>query len=190
MSEMVYVGKNHLIGEVISLTNEMTTIQVYEETSGMKPGGPVYGTGQQMSVTLGPGILNNIFDGIERPLKTIEDQVGQYITKSVQVESLNTERKWPVRVTVELGQEVTGGMIIAEVQETKTIVHKSMIPPNIDGKVIEVVEDGDYTVVEPIVKVKQLDDTIVEIPLAQKWPIRVPRPVRRRHESSVPLITG
>lgn len=190
MSEMVYVGKMRLIGEIISLNNEMTTIQVYEETSGMKPGEPVYGTGQQMSVTLGPGILNNIFDGIERPLKTIEDQVGQYITKSVQVESLNTERKWPVRVTVELGQEVTGGMIIAEVQETKTIVHKSMIPPNIDGKVIEVVEDGDYTVVEPIVKVKQLDDTIVEIPLAQKWPIRVPRPVRRRHESSVPLITG
>ncbi|HHU20605.1 MAG TPA: V-type ATP synthase subunit A [Bacilli bacterium] len=190
MSEMVYVGKMRLIGEIISLNNEMTTIQVYEETSGMKPGEPVYGTGQQMSVTLGPGILNNIFDGIERPLKTIEDQVGQYITKSVQVESLDTERKWPVRVTVELGQEVTGGMIIAEVQETKTIVHKSMIPPNIDGKVIEVVEDGDYTVVEPIVKVKQLDDTIVEIPLAQKWPIRVPRPVRRRHESSVPLITG
>ena len=143
-----------------------------------------------MSVTLGPGILNNIFDGIERPLKAIEEQVGQYITKSVQVEPLDTERKWPVRVTVEVGQEVTGGTIIAEVQETTTILHKSMIPPHVEGEIIEVVQDGDYTVIEPIVKVKQLDNTIIDIPLAQKWPIRIPRPVRKRHESSVPLITG
>lgn len=190
MSEMVYVGETRLIGEIIALNNEMTTIQVYEETSGMKPGEPIYSTGQQMSVTLGPGILDNIFDGIERPLKTIEDQVGQYITKSVQVEPLDTERKWPVRVTVRVGQEVIGGTIIAEVQETKTILHKSMVPPNIEGKVVEVVQNGDYTVIEPIVKIKQLDDTMIEIPLAQKWPIRIPRPVRKRQESSVPLVTG
>ena len=190
MSEMVYVGKTRLIGEIIALNNEMTTIQVYEETSGMKPGEPIYSTGQQMSVTLGPGILDNIFDGIERPLKTIEDQVGQYITKSVQVEPLDTERKWPVRVTVRVGQEVIGGTIIAEVQETKTILHKSMVPPNIEGTVVEVVQNGDYTVIEPIVKIKQLDDTMIEIPLAQKWPIRIPRPVRKRQESSVPLVTG
>lgn len=190
MSEMVYVGNSKLVGEIISLNNDMTTIQVYEETSGMKPGEPVYSTGEQMSVTLGPGILNNIFDGIERPLKTIEEQVGQYITKTVQVEPLDTERKWPVHVTVQVGQEVMGGTIIAEVQETKTIVHKSMIPPHIEGKVVEVVPDGEYTITEPIVKVKQLDDTIIDIPLAQKWPIRIPRPVRRRHEGSVPLITG
>src|SRR5690606_39039853 len=91
---------------------------------------------------------------------------------------------------VQVGQEVMGGTIIAEVQETKTIVHKSMIPPHIEGKVVEVVPDGEYTITEPIVKVKQLDDTIIDIPLAQKWPIRIPRPVRRRHEGSVPLITG
>jgi len=190
MSEMVYVGKMRLIGEVISLSNERTTIQVYEETSGMKPGEPIYGTGQQMSVTLGPGILDNIFDGIERPLKAIEEQAGQYITKAVQVESLDTERKWPVNVTVEVGQEVTGGTIIAEVQETRTILHKAMIPPRIEGKIVEIVPNGEYTVNEPIVKVKQLDDSIIDIPLAQRWPIRIPRPVRKRHESSVPLITG
>ncbi|WP_277631266.1 V-type ATP synthase subunit A [Atopococcus tabaci] len=190
MSEMVYVGKNRLIGEVISLDNDRTTIQVYEETSGMKPGEPVYSTGQQMSVTLGPGILNNIFDGIERPLKEIEKQAGQYITKGVQVESLDTERKWPVRLLVEEGQEVIGGTIIAEVQETKTILHKSMIPPHIEGRVVEVAADGEYTVEEPLVKIQQLDDTVVEVALAQKWPIRIPRPVHNRYESSVPLITG
>ncbi|WP_028274532.1 V-type ATP synthase subunit A [Atopococcus tabaci] len=190
MSEMVYVGKNRLIGEVISLDNDRTTIQVYEETSGMKPGEPVYSTGQQMSVTLGPGILNNIFDGIERPLKEIEKQAGQYITKGVQVESLDTEKKWPVRLLVEEGQEVIGGTIIAEVQETKTILHKSMIPPHIEGRVVEVAADGEYTVEEPLVKIQQLDDTVVEVALAQKWPIRIPRPVHNRYESSVPLITG
>lgn len=190
MSEMVYVGENRLIGEVISLDNERTTIQVYEETSGMKPGEPVYSTGQQMSVTLGPGILNNIFDGIERPLKEIEKQAGQYITKGVQVESLDTERKWAVRLLVEEGQEVIGGTIIAEVQETKTIVHKSMVPPHVEGRVVEVVRDGDYTVEEPLVKIQQLDNTVVEVALAQKWPIRIPRPVHNRYESSVPLITG
>lgn len=190
MSEMVYVGKNRLIGEIISLNNEMTTIQVYEETSGMKPGEPVYSTGQQMSVTLGPGLLNNIFDGIERPLKAIEKQVGQYITKQVQVEPLDTEQKWPVQVMVTEGQEVTGGRVIAQIQETKTIMHKSMVPPGIEGKVIEVVPDGDYTVVDMIVKIQQLDNTIVDVALAQQWPIRIPRPVRKRHESTVPLITG
>lgn len=190
MSEMVYVGENRLIGEIISLNNEMTTIQVYEETSGMKPGEPVYSTGQQMSVTLGPGILNNIFDGIERPLKAIEKQAGQYITKTVQVEPLDVERLWPVRVMVKVGQEVLGGTVIAEVQETKTIVHKSMVPPTIEGKVVEVVADGNYTVVDPIVKIEQLDGTVVDIPLAQQWPIRIPRPVRKRHEGSVPLVTG
>lgn len=190
MSEMVHVGKNRLIGEIISLNDELTTIQVYEETSGMKPGEPVYGTGQQMSVMLGPGILNNIFDGIQRPLKEIKKQVGQYITKSVQVDSLDLKQTWPVRVMVKEGQEVDEGTVIAEVQETTTIVHKSMVPPNISGKVVEVVVDGDYNVSEPIVKIQQFDDTIVEVALAQKWPIRIPRPVRKRHEISVPLITG
>ncbi|GEK91678.1 V-type ATP synthase subunit A [Alkalibacterium kapii] len=190
MSEKVFVGKEKLIGEVISLDNDRTTIQVYEETSGMKPGEPVYSTGSPVSVMLGPGILNNIFDGIERPLKKIAEISGEYIHRGADVKLLDTEKKWPVHVMVEVGQEVIGGTIIAEVPETKTILHKSMIPPNIEGRVVEVVEDGEYNITEPIVKVKQLDESIVEIKLAQEWPIRNPRPTRSRFESSIPLVTG
>ncbi|MDN6385735.1 MAG: V-type ATP synthase subunit A, partial [Alkalibacterium sp.] len=190
MSEKVFVGKEKLIGEVITLDNERTTIQVYEETSGMKPGEPVYSTGSPVSVTLGPGILNNIFDGIERPLKTIAELSGEYIHRGADVKLLDTEKKWPVHVTVEVGQEVIGGTIIAEVPETKTILHKSMIPPDIEGRIVEIVEDGEYTITEPIVKVQKLDESIIEIKLAQEWPIRNPRPTKSRFESSIPLVTG
>ncbi|MFO8068405.1 MAG: V-type ATP synthase subunit A [Alkalibacterium sp.] len=190
MSEKVFVGKEKLIGEIISLTSERTTIQVYEETSGMKPGEPVYSTGNPISVTLGPGILNNIFDGIERPLKKIAELSGEYIKRGADVQPLDTERKWPVHITVEVGQEVTGGTIIAEVPETKTILHKSMIPPNIEGRVVEVVADGDYNITETIVKIQQLDDSVAEVKLAQEWPIRNPRPTSNRYESSIPLVTG
>ncbi|GEK88211.1 V/A-type H+-transporting ATPase subunit A [Alkalibacterium putridalgicola] len=190
MSEKVFVGTEKLIGEVIALTNERTTIQVYEETSGMKPGEPVFSTGKPVSVTLGPGILNNIFDGIERPLKKIAEQSDEYIRRGANVQLLDTERKWPVHVTVEVGQEVIGGTIIAEVPETKTILHKSMVPPNIEGRVVEVAADGDYTITDPIVKIQQLDDSVVEVKLAQEWPIRNPRPTRSRYESSIPLVTG
>lgn len=190
MSEKVFVGKEKLIGEVITLDNERTTIQVYEETSGMKPGEPVCSTGSPVSVTLGPGILNNIFDGIERPLKTIAELSGEYIHRGADVKLLDTEKKWPVHVTVEVGQEVIGGTIIAEVPETKTILHKSMIPPDIEGRIVEIVEDGEYTITEPIVKVQKLDESIIEIKLAQEWPIRNPRPTKSRFESSIPLVTG
>ena len=141
MSEMVHVGEENLVGEVIGLSKSATTVQVFEETTGLKPGAVVTGTGDAISVTLGPGILNNIFDGIQRPLSEIAAQSGKYITRGVSVDSLDTQKKWQVHLTVSEGDFVTGGTIIAETQETATILHKSMVPPNVEGTVIKVVSE-------------------------------------------------
>ena len=190
MAEMVYVGKERLVGEVIRLTNDITTIQVFEETTGLRPGETVIGTGDAISVTLGPGILNNIFDGIERPLSEIAKSSGKYISRGVSVDSLDTEKKWQTHITVKPGEFVSGGTIIAEVQETQAIVHKSMVPPNISGTVLEVAMDGEYTINEPIVTVQLANGKEEKLTLAQKWPIRVPRPTAARFAASKPLITG
>ena len=123
MAEMVYVGNERLVGEVIRLSSERTTIQVYEETTGVKPGEPVVGTGAPISVTLAPGILDNIFDGIERPLAKIAERSGSYISRGISVDSLDGEKLWDAHITVREGQEVLGGSIICEVQETHAIVH-------------------------------------------------------------------
>ena len=190
MAEMVYVGKERLVGEVIRLTNDITTIQVFEETTGLRPGDPVEATGDAISVTLGPGILNNIFDGIERPLSEIAKSSGKYISRGVSVDSLDTEKKWQTHITVKPGEFVSGGTIIAEVQETQAIVHKSMVPPNISGTVLEVAMDGEYTINDPIVTVQLANGKEEKLTLAQKWPIRVPRPTAARFAASKPLITG
>lgn len=190
MAEMVYVGKERLVGEVIRLTNDITTIQVFEETTGLRPGDPVEATGDAISVTLGPGILNNIFDGIERPLSEIAKSSGKYISRGVSVDSLDTEKKWQTHITVKPGEFVSGGTIIAEVQETQAIAHKSMVPPNISGTVLEVAMDGEYTINEPIVTVQLANGKEEKLTLAQKWPIRVPRPTAARFAASKPLITG
>ena len=190
MSEMVYVGKERLVGEVIGLTKDTTTIQVFEETTGLKPGETVTATGDAISVTLGPGILDNIFDGIERPLSEIAKASGKYITRGVNVDSLDTEKLWDVHMTVTVGQELLGGMIIAETQETKTIVHKSMVPPDIHGIVTWTAEDGKYTILDPIVKLELDDGTTKELTLCQKWPIRIARPTLKRYPASEPLVTG
>ena len=190
MAEMVYVGKERLVGEVIRLTNDITTIQVFEETTGLRPGDPVEATGDAISVTLGPGILNNIFDGIERPLSEIAKSSGKYISRGVSVDSLDTEKKWQTHITVKPGEFVSGGTIIAEVQETQAIDHKSMVPPNISGTVLEVAMDGEYTINEPIVTVQLANGKEEKLTLAQKWPIRVPRPTAARFAASKPLITG
>ncbi|NLG04488.1 MAG: V-type ATP synthase subunit A [Clostridia bacterium] len=190
MAEMVYVGKQRLVGEVIGLSVDMTTIQVYEETSGLKPGEEVVSTGYPISVTLGPGIINNIFDGIERPLNEIAKQSGIYIDRGVNAESLDTKRKWKTHITIREGDLVAGGTIIAEVQETASILHKSMVAPDISGIVISVKPDGEYTVEEVIAVLKNDKNEEVELKLAQKWPIRVPRPIQKRYSAHVPLLTG
>lgn len=178
MSEMVHVGEEHLVGEVISLSKKATTVQVFEETTGLKPGAEVVGTGDAISVTLGPGILNNIFDGIERPLSEIAARSGKYITRGVSVDSLDTSKKWNVHVTVSEGDHVTGGTVIAETQETASILHRSMVPPDVEGTVIKAAPDGAYTIVDPIVTLELADGTTKELSLCQKWPIRVPRPTK------------
>lgn len=191
MAEMVHVGKEHLVGEVIGLRKEATTIQVFEETTGLKPGETVTGTGDAISVLLGPGIIHNIFDGIERPLEEIAKESGKYISRGVHVNALDTEKKWPVHLTVKPGETVHGGTIIAETQETKSILHKSMVPPDItEATVLTVAPDGDYTILEPLVTVELPDGSQRNLSLAQKWPIRIPRPTFRRFPASAPLVTG
>ena len=190
MSEMVYVGDEKLVGEVIGLNKERTTVQVFEETSGLHPGETVTATGDAISVTLGPGILHNIFDGIERPLDGIAKASGIYITRGMSMTSLDEEKKWPVHMTVKVGDEVRGGTIIAETQETKSILHKSMVPPDLSGKVVKVVPDGDYTITEPLVTIQKTDGTEATVALSQKWPIRIPRPTQSRFPASKPLLTG
>ena len=191
MAEMVYVGADRLVGEVISLANDITTIQVYEETGGIKPGEIVYGTGDAMSITLGPGILNNIFDGIERPLEAIAKASGKYIARGVAVDSLDPDKQWDVTMKVREGDVICGGAVIAECPETPSIVHRSMMTPLIERATVrKVMPDGKYTVNDAIVTVELPNHTTRELTLAQKWPIRVPRPTAKRLPASHPLVTG
>lgn len=190
MGEMVYVGAEKLVGEVIRLNSEMATIQVFEETSGLKPGETIYPTGATLSVTLAPGIITNIFDGIERPLAQIAEKSGAYIDRGFSMDSLDMEKKWETKLCVKPGDQVYGGTIIAEVQETAAIVHKVMVPPDISGTVETVVPDGSYTIGETLVTVFQPDETVASLSMIQKWPIRVPRPVMKRFPASRPLVTG
>ena len=190
MMEMVYVGKQRLVGEIIGITSELTTIQCYEETTGLKPGDLIEGTHTQMNLMLGPGILDNIFDGIERPLAEIEKQVGAFISRGSQVSSLNTEKEWDVTVTAKVGDELKGGEVYATTPETKIITHKLMVPPLLSGKVVEVKPDGKYRLNDTIVKLEDTYGTVHELTLVQRWPIRTPRPVRQRLTPTVPLITG
>lgn len=190
MGEMVYVSDEKLVGEVIGLTSDVTTVQVYEETSGLKPGELIYGTDSAIFVTLAPGILNNIFDGIERPLSEIKKKSGAYIDRGVSVDSLDVHKKWDVHLTIKSGDYITGGTIIAEVPETKAIVHKSMVPPNVSGTVISVVDDGQYTINETIAIIRKDDGEELELTLTQKWSIRVPRPIQKRYPANKPLVTG
>ena len=190
MGEMIYVGAEKLVGEVIRLSSEMATIQVFEETSGLKPGETIYPTGATLSVTLAPGIIKNIFDGIERPLAQIAEKSGAYIDRGFSMDSLDMEKKWETRLCVKPGEQVFGGTVIAEVQETAAIVHKVMVPPGISGTVETVVPDGSYTIGETLVTVFQADETVAKLSMIQKWPIRVPRPVMKRFPASRPLVTG
>ena len=190
MSEMVYVGEEKLVGEVISLDKDMTTIQVYEETSGLRPGTMVEATGSAVSVTLAPGILDNIFDGIERPLERIADSGSAFITRGVNVDSLDRQKKWDTHITVKVGDLLHGGDVIAEVPETPAITHKCMVPPNLEGTVINAAPNGQYTIDETLITIKLADESTRDLTMTQRWPIRIPRPTHHRFPASVPLITG
>ena len=190
MLEMVYVGNARLIGEVISIKKELTTIQVYETTTGLKPGEPVYGTGQPISVTLGPGILRNIFDGIERPLEEIAKESGAFIPTGSHVDPLDKNKLWDVTMVAHVDDEVKGGDVYATVPETDLITHKCMVSPYTKGKVIEVAPSGQYKIDDVVMKIETPEGEIVECTLTQKWPIKQARPVTRRLPISMPLVTG
>ena len=190
MLEMVYVGNASLMGEVISISKEFTTIQVYETTTGLKPGEPVVSTGSPICATLGPGILRNIFDGIERPLQALASQSGAFIEAGSNVDSLDIEKKWDVTITVKVGDTLKGGDIYATTPETDLIVHKCMISPLLSGTVIEVVPDGMYSINETIIKIEDENKNIHDCTLVQKWPIKQARPTAKRLAISTPLVTG
>ena len=190
MAEMVYVGEKRLVGEVIALSKEKTTIQVYEETSGLYPGEVVEGAGNAISVTLAPGIMNNIFDGIQRPLKEIGKVHGAFIPKGINVDILDRTRKWETILTVKEGDVVESQSIVAQVKETTSIDHKIMIPVGMRGKVEGVVPNGAYTIEDVLLTLVEEDGTRHPITMTQKWPIRRPRPIRERIPASQPLVTG
>lgn len=190
MTETVYVGSKQLIGEVIGLTDEYTTVQVYEETGGLTPGEPVVSTNSPMSVTLAPGILGNIFDGIERPLKDVEKISGAFIDKGINIPAVSETKKWQVTVKLSEGDKVFGGEILATCPETDSITHKSLVPPNVSGTVTKVFPDGEYTVNDTLAEVTDSLGQIHELKLKQRWPIRIPRPTAERLPLSKPLITG
>ena len=190
MMEMVYVGKARLVGEVIRMNEKETTIQVYEETGGLKAGEPVESTGGPLSVTLGPGILRNIYDGIQRPLPAIEKDMGSFIERGAHEPSLDEQAKWDVTVTVKAGDTLTPGQIYATCPETPAIQHRCMVPPMVSGTVTWVAANGSYTVNEPVVKLTDAKGKEHTLTLCQKWPIRTPRPSAERMTSPRPLITG
>lgn len=190
MLETVFVGNNRLIGEVIGLNKDFTTIQVYEETAGLTVGEPIDSTGAPMCVTLGPGLLGNIFDGIQRPLPAIEAKYGAFIGRGAQFAALDTEKKYAVTLTVKVGDRVSGGDVFATCPETSTITHKAMVPPALSGEIVSVKPHGQYTVEAPLAVLKTDTGKTVELTLAQKWPIRTPRPTAKRLPANKPLVTG
>lgn len=190
MMETVYVGKERLIGEVIAVHGDNAIIQVYEETSGLTVGEPVESTGTPMSVTLGPGLIGNIFDGIERPLRSIEKLSGSFISRGLRPEAIDADKKWDITILASAGDKVGPCTIIAETPETPLIMHKIMIPPNLSGTITEIVSSGKYSCNDIIAKLKTDDGEIKEIRPVQQWPIRTPRPSAKREPISLPLITG
>ena len=188
MADVVRVGKQQLIGEILNMTGGSASIQVYEETSGLGPGAEVTTTGMPLSVELGPGMLENIYDGIQRPLTEIRDRCGETIARGVQVPALNREKKWAFTPTVKKGDKVSGGDVIGTVQETSAVLHKIMVPPKMAGTVKEI-KSGEFTV-EQTVCVLETEKGEEHLSLMQKWPVRVARPYDRKFTPSKPLMTG
>ena len=185
MYEVVRVGTEGLMGEVIELHGDQSVIQVYEETSGIKPGEPVVRTGQTLSVQLGPGLLTQIYDGIQRPLPKLEETMGVFITRGVDADGLDLEKKWDFNASVKAGDEVSAGQVIGIVQETETIEHRVMVPPG-KGGVVKKIDSGSFNITETVCKLEDGTD----IAMMQEWPVRHPRPFIQKYAPDVPLMTG
>lgn len=188
--EMVVVGEKKLIGEVVSIDGDLGTIQVYEETEGLKRDEEIISTGSPLSVKLGPGMVSNIFDGIQRPLSKIEAEHGNFMPEGIGLISLDEEKKWDVTFTVEKGDHVHQGQIFGTVPETVTITHRLLIPVGLEGEIISRVDPGSYTIEDVLMKVQSEDGKVHEVKMAQDWPVRVPRPAAKRKATDQILITG
>ncbi|ASI99186.1 ATP synthase subunit A [Thermococcus celer] len=190
MYEVVRVGEMGLIGEIIRLEGDRAVIQVYEETSGIRPGEPVEGTGASLSVELGPGLLTSMYDGIQRPLEALRKLSGDFIARGLTAPPLPRDKKWHFTPKVKVGDRVTGGDVLGVVPETSIIEHRILVPPGVEGEVVEIAEEGEYTIEEVIARVKKADGSIEELKMYHRWPVRVKRPYRMKLPPEVPLITG
>ena len=189
VSDVVRVGKQRLIGEILNMTGDSASIQVYEETSGLGPGATVETTGMPLSVELGPGMLENIYDGIQRPLPEIRDIAGSTITRGIEVPALNRERKWQFNPVVEAGAKVIGGDVIGTVQETSAILHKIMVPPNMKG-VIKSITGGEFTVEQTVAVLTDEAGVDHELSMIQRWPVRIGRPYSSKYAPNRPMNSG
>ena len=190
MADVVRVGPQHLIGEILNMTGDRASIQVYEETSGLGPGAEVETTGAPLSVELGPGLIENIYDGIQRPLEEIVRRVGANITRGIQVPALDRERLWDFTPTAAVGAAVTGGDVLGTVPETESVLHKIMVPVGVSGTVEWLAEAGAYNITQPIARLRTADGAVRELTMVQKWPVRVGRPYKKKFPPETPLQTG
>ena len=190
MADVVRVGEQRLIGEILNMTGDAASIQVYEETSGLGPGAEVVTTGAPLSVELGPGLIENIYDGIQRPLEVIREVSGSNsLPRGVEVPALDREKKWEFTPTVQPGTRVVGGDVLGTVQETESILHKIMLPPRMKGTIVSI-QGGSFTVTEKVAVLEQEDGSQVELSMMQKWPVRVGRPYKHKYPPVVPLQSG
>ncbi|MDO4766365.1 MAG: V-type ATP synthase subunit A [Eubacteriales bacterium] len=190
MLEMVHVGKEKLIGEVIGISENYATIQVYEETSGLKIGEPIHSTGSQLSLTLGPGMIGQVFDGIQRPLETLKAEFGDFLGRGIETFNLDKDKEWQVEITVKVGEHLKGGSVYALVKETELVTHKVMLHPEKSGKVVEIVKKPSYKVLDTVIRIENMFGEIEDLNLVQYWPVRKPRPFQVRKSLQKPLITG
>ena len=186
MNDVVYVGEEGLMGEVIEIEGDITTIQVYEETSDVAPGEPVENTGEPLSVDLGPGMLDSIYDGVQRPLDVLEEKMGAFLDRGVDAPGIDLEKTWEFTPEVEVGDDVTAGDVVGIVPETESIDHKVLVPPGYEGGEVTAIESGSFTVDEAVVEL----DSGEEIAMRQEWPVREPRPTVEKETPTTPLISG
>ena len=190
MADVVRVGPQHLIGEILNMTGDRASIQVYEETSGLGPGAEVVTTGAPLSVELGPGLIENIYDGIQRPLEEIVRRVGANITRGIQVPPLDREKLWAFTPTAAAGDAVTGGDVLGTVPETASVLHKIMVPVGVSGTVEWLAEAGQYSITQPIARLRTADGGVRELTMVQRWPVRVGRPYKKKFPPETPLQSG
>lgn len=190
MMELVYVSELHLVGEVLAIENDIATIQVYEDTSGVKPGDKVYGSGLPLSVELGPGLIGNVFDGIQRPLEEIGKRSGIYIGRGINIPALDREKKWHFKPLVREGENLSGGEIIGEVDETSLVKHKILLSPELSGRVLKIYPEGDYRLDDTVLILMDKENREIEVKMYHRWPVKFPRPVHKRLKPNLPLLTG